>query len=129
VRRRAERAARRGAAQKLLFCESEAARGSMARQLEPSLHVDSSPTVRRPTRRSPRVPFGTTRPRRALTRAAAHPQVLAALRPFVPSLVGVKTPANALALPAGPQVDSLKDHFEQDHFEQPAPPPPDARAP
>mmetsp|Transcript_61022 Transcript_61022/g.145342 ORF Transcript_61022/g.145342 Transcript_61022/m.145342 type:complete len:246 (+) Transcript_61022:64-801(+) len=68
---------------KMLFCETEAGRGSMARQLEPSLHVDSSPTV------------------------------LDALRPFVASLVAVKTPANARALAAGVQVDNLRDFFVQ----------------
>lgn len=76
---------------KVVFCETEAGRGSIARQIEPTMHVDSAAVI------------------------------VDGLRPFVPSLVGVKTPYNAHSLEAAAAagrgggvlavVDDLSAHF------------------
>ena len=71
---------------KILFCETQIGRGAMARQLEPSLHIDSSA------------------------------RTLQSLAPFVPLLLGVRTPENAevldhLLVPNLTTVDDISDYF------------------
>ena len=71
---------------KILFCETQIGRGAMARQLEPSLHIDSSA------------------------------RTLQSLAPFVPLLLGVRTPENAEVLdrvlvPNLTTVDDISDYF------------------
>ena len=84
-------------ADKVLFCETEVGRGAMARQLEPSLHIDSSAQVW--------VLFVVTFGRceewslccfsvyGVDSNAVGH-QTVQGLAPFVPALLALRTPAN-----------------------------------
>lgn len=67
---------------KILFCETEMGRGSIVRQLEPAMHVDTSTAVSD------------------------------ALRPFVPSVLLVQTPQNSVNPCSVPTTQSIAAFFE-----------------
>jgi len=107
-------------ADKVLFCETEVGRGAMARQLEPSLHIDSSAQVW--------VLFVVTFGRceewslccfsvyGVDSNAVGH-QTVQGLAPFVPALLALRTPANVdhvERLAAAPHItaaDDLSQYF------------------